>query len=927
MNKRHHTLLFLILSASTVWAGTVIIVKGDSINIQLHVDFNVELGVMTPKVGWLVESSDLVPDGKVIPLHPSENRFDAIGTPPVSLEGAQLARFNNIYERLRSLGVKAYPIFTYMPSYLQGPGTGIPPGPHYCPPNNVELWKQHVKDYVQFAADNNMDIAKWNVWNEYWGLTEDQYNEMYKLAWEAVKEIMPNADVVGPSNDRFDEAKLKRFMDYCHANGLTIDNFAWHEIFHLGPTYQGHLDTIKQYAQGNDSLGIKQYINEEYGNNADTHNLSQGSLVNWLAVNEDANVSSSFKSVWKHWNSLSDLLAVDENTSTYVTRRPTWWAMKAYGEMSGSRVQVKQPGNGTYAIAAKDIAKGEAKILIGNKDAGWGGAAGNLRLNLSNQPFAGSEIRIDKYRVTNTEDDGLVLQATEHPASNTDLTTVVPLANDDAWLIVIKKQDSAPGSFVLKTPDDDQVTTALPTFSWTAASGADTYHLKVSTKKDMSSPVLGQAGITATSYTLTSALTIDTKYYWTVQAVNAYGTANAENNMYYGLTVKTNVNVPGRFELRSVRHGSTGNSINPQFTWTKSMNAESYTLLIDESGDFSSPAINENTAATTYTSATGLNHDAIYFAKVVANNTNGSREMVGTPISFKTKPSGNQPGSFSLASPSNGATNIDKRSKLDWSDSNGAFFYTLEIAADGGFGNPVRVASNIITSAYTLEPDLLAPNTTYHWRVTAYDKTYSNSTVAASRSFSTEATPTSPLLKTITSGRDRKASLYFSTVKNTTSYSIKYGTSPGHYTTTITGVSGSPYTVTGLINGTTYYFAVVAVNSSGESRIFNEGHSTPSDSAPIHHWKFDGNVSDSSGSNNGTVTGTTTYESSPLGQAFSCNGSTRIDLTHFARPGQMSISAWIKTTAASGDREIVGWGIPSGGGGTHGSSESEATAR
>lgn len=57
-----------------------------------------------------------------------------------------------------------------------------------------------------------------------------------------------------------------------------------------------------------------------------------------------------------------------------------------------------------------------------------------------------------------------------------------------------------------------------------------------------------------------------------------------------------------------------------------------------------------------------------------------------------------------------------------------------------------------------------------------------------------------------------------------TSYNVKYGTTPGSYTNTITGIGTAPdgpssltYTVTGLTNGTKYYFVVDAVNSSGTS--------------------------------------------------------------------------------------------------------------
>ena len=48
-------------------------------------------------------------------------------------------------------------------------------------------------------------------------------------------------------------------------------------------------------------------------------------------------------------------------------------------------------------------------------------------------------------------------------------------------------------------------------------------------------------------------------------------------------------------------------------------------------------------------------------------------------------------------------------------------------------------------------------------------------------------------------------------------YKIKYGTSSGSYTNTITGITSNTYSVTGLTNGTKYYFALVTSASYGDS--------------------------------------------------------------------------------------------------------------
>ncbi|HVJ64366.1 MAG TPA: fibronectin type III domain-containing protein [Bdellovibrionota bacterium] len=50
-----------------------------------------------------------------------------------------------------------------------------------------------------------------------------------------------------------------------------------------------------------------------------------------------------------------------------------------------------------------------------------------------------------------------------------------------------------------------------------------------------------------------------------------------------------------------------------------------------------------------------------------------------------------------------------------------------------------------------------------------------------------------------------------------TAYTLRYGTSPGVYTHTVSTTAISPATVTGLFNGNTYYFMVIATNSGGST--------------------------------------------------------------------------------------------------------------
>ena len=134
----------------------------------------------------------------------------------------------------------------------------------------------------------------------------------------------------------------------------------------------------------------------------------------------------------------------------------------------------------------------------------------------------------------------------------------------------------------------------------------------------------------------------------------------------------------------------------------------------------------------------------------------------------------------------------------------------------------------MIYHRYTFEPNVLQPNTTYYWSVTAYTKDLKHVQHAANSTFSftTEPLPCSPLLYA-THGHDQSVTIWFHPVAGAQSYQILYGTKPGEYGEKVSDVLESPYTITGLQNDTEYYFAVVAVNKHGQSSIWNERPATP----------------------------------------------------------------------------------------------------
>jgi len=90
--------------------------------------------------------------------------------------------------------------------------------------------------------------------------------------------------------------------------------------------------------------------------------------------------------------------------------------------------------------------------------------------------------------------------------------------------------------------------------------------------------------------------------------------------------------------------------------------------------------------------------------------------------------------------------------------------------------------------------------------------------------------PVPPLAPTdiLANAGDGQVLINWSSVSNASSFVVKRSTTPGGPYTAISGsVTGTTFTDLSVINGTTYYYVVVAVNADGESVPSNEVSATP----------------------------------------------------------------------------------------------------
>jgi Fibronectin type III domain/NapC/NirT cytochrome c family, N-terminal region len=148
---------------------------------------------------------------------------------------------------------------------------------------------------------------------------------------------------------------------------------------------------------------------------------------------------------------------------------------------------------------------------------------------------------------------------------------------------------------------------------------------------------------------------------------------------------------------------------------------------------------------------------------------------------------------------------------VTWTAATGATSYNLQRAADGAFTTGLT-SFTTVTSPYA-DAGPLTGNTTYWYRVVAVNAF--GSTMGAGSSVLTQ--PAAPAAPTFSSIAQTSLSVTWSApTGGATSYNVQRATDSAFTANLVTSTSvTSPFSSTGLVAGTTYWYRVQAVNASG----------------------------------------------------------------------------------------------------------------
>lgn len=327
---------------------------------------------------------------------------------------------------------------------------------------------------------------------------------------------------------------------------------------------------------------------------------------------------------------------------------------------------------------------------------------------------------------------------------------------------------------------------AKATLRWTASAGATSYNIKVATSSR--GPWTTVASTSATTFVVTG-LTNGLTYYPVVSAVNAGG--ESANSTYVKVVAVAPAGPTGL--------AATAGQWSASLKWTAVAAATGYN--VKRATATSGPWTTIGTTTGTSFTATQLPGGTVSYFVVSYLYADGESLNSAYVSATPTAPAG-----------PTGLTAVAGNAKatLSWTASTGATGYNVKRATSTS-GPWTTVGS---TSSTTFTVTGLTNGTLYYLRVSFFtpDGESLNSSYVSAK----PVAPAGPTGVTAAAG-DASATIKWTAVASATAYNVKRSTSTSGPWTTVGTTSGTAFTVTGLANGTSYYFVVSYLYAEGES--------------------------------------------------------------------------------------------------------------
>jgi rhamnogalacturonan endolyase len=363
---------------------------------------------------------------------------------------------------------------------------------------------------------------------------------------------------------------------------------------------------------------------------------------------------------------------------------------------------------------------------------------------------------------------------------------------------------------------------------WPATPGATSYIILRSTASDsglvvltngVTGPVCGSGPANA-AYVDNGAAN-GTTYYYAVQSVNPAG-SSTDSPPSSGVTPSASRSTDAPAAPAGLTPAINNSAVT--LNWNAVPGANYYTVqrgtvvnLPTTYVPFYVPLSN-TTTNNTYTDASGT--PGCTYSYVVTATSAGGSSPASSAVTAKPvpPPPAAPPGNVRI---SDSLTSTNQSPTLTWSPVSGAVGYILfrSTSPAGPFNFPANYVMSMTTTNWT--DSGLDANTLYTYEVVAM-----NAAGVSGNSAIVSTPPPAPARLNAYAG-NAQITLAWPAATGATNYAIRRGSSSGNETTSVANTVNLTYADTNLINGTTYYYVVIAQSSGGASLNSPEASATP----------------------------------------------------------------------------------------------------
>lgn len=231
-----------------------------------------------------------------------------------------------------------------------------------------------ITDLVNYAKTNNLSV-EWDIWNEpdfggagaFWERSQEQLFDTWMFAYRKIRELDPDAFIVGPSVSNFNRQYLEDFLLFAKKNSVLPDCLAWHEMSFVQESFKlipEHVRYIRGFMSANGidirNIAINEYLGPHLQTNPGVH-------AQTFAALEKAGVYAACHSGWADKNSTVNCMLQNlDGMLTYpeLEPRPAWWVHKGYADITGRLVSV-EPSLSVDGVAGKDSKTKVLRAVLG----------------------------------------------------------------------------------------------------------------------------------------------------------------------------------------------------------------------------------------------------------------------------------------------------------------------------------------------------------------------------------------------------------------------------------------------------------------------------------------------------------------------------------------------------------------------------------